>query len=96
MKNLILIKITLLVIALFTIFVVAKADDKEVAHKILKGENIQLSDSSHYNIQYFKNYSKLTVYHKEFKRVYVFRDDCIYTITEIYYNGVKYDAAYEN
>ena len=96
MKNLILIKIILFVIALFTIFVVAKADDKEVAHKILKGENIQLSDTSHYDIQLLKNYTKLTVYHKEFKRIYLFRQDCIYTITEIYYNGVKYDAAYEN
>jgi hypothetical protein len=96
MKNLILIKITLLVIALFTIFVVAKADDKEVAHKILKGENIQLSDTSHYEIHYFKNYTKLTVYHQIFKRVYVFRDDCIYSINEVFYAGVKYDAAFEN
>lgn len=96
MKNLILIKITLLVIALFTIFVVAKADDKQVAYKILKGENIQLSDTSHYEIQQLKNYTKLIVYHTEFKRIYLFRQDCIYTITEIYYNGVKYDPAYEN
>jgi hypothetical protein len=96
MKKLILIKIVLLVVTLLTIFVVAKADDKQVANKILKGENIQLSDTSHYEIQQLKNYTKLIVYHKEFKRIYLFRQDCIYSITEIFYNGVKYDAAYEN
>jgi len=96
MKNLNLIKIILLVIALLAIFVVLKADDKQVAHKILKGENIQLSDSSHYEIQELKHYTKLIVYHTEFKRIYLFRQDCIYSITEIFYNGMKYDAAYEN
>ena len=84
------------VILLLTIFVVTKADDKQVAYKILKGENIQLSDTSHYEIQYLKNYTKVVAFHKTFKRIYLFRDDCIYSITEIFYNGVKYDAAYEN
>lgn len=96
MKNLIIIKIVMFVIVLLTIFVVTKADDKQVACKILKGENIQLSDTSHYEIQYLKNYTKVVVLHKTFKRIYLFRDDCIYSITEIFYNGVKYDAAYEN
>lgn len=89
-------KIILIIIVILFTFVYANAQDRQVAYKILKGENIQLSDSTHYEIQEFKNYTKLIVYHKTFKRIYVFKDDCIYSITEIFYAGVKYDAAFEN
>ena len=89
-------KIILIIIVILFTFVYANAQDRQVAHKILKGENIQLSDSTHYEIQELKNYTKLTVYHQIFKRIYLFKDDCIYSITEVFYNGVKYDAAFEN
>ena len=89
-------KIILIIIVILFTFVYANAQDRQVAYKILKGENIQLSDSTHYEIQELKNYTKLIVYHQIFKRIYVFRDDCIYSITEIFYVGVKYDAAFEN
>lgn len=89
-------QVFLLIIVLLLTFAYVNAEDRQVAYKILKGENIQLSDSTHYEIQEFKNYTKLIVNHKTFKRIYVFKDDCIYSITEIFYNGVKYDAAFEN
>ena len=89
-------KIILIIIVILFTFVYANAQDRKVAYKILKGQNIQLSDSTHYEIQELKNYTRLVVYHQIFKRIYLFKDDCIYSITEIFYAGVKYDAAFEN
>lgn len=86
----------LALLLLFSLCLSTQATERDIAKNILKGENISLDDTQHYVITDLKNYTVVTVFHATFKRTYVIKDDCIYSITEVFYNGMKYDLDFSN
>jgi hypothetical protein len=93
MKKLILI-ISTIILTFVGVSAVAKhqpsKNDKTFVYNVLHNEGICLEDSTSYNVTYGKRMIYLSIYKEDFIRHYQMKDGYIYSITEIFSDGVRY------
>lgn len=65
-------------------------DDIRFVHNVVKNEGLDYNDNSCYNAVYGKELIVLTIYKQYYTRVYYLKDGFVYSITEIFPDGVEY------
>ena len=92
-KKLILI-ISTIILTFVAVSAVAKhqpsKQDKTFVYNVLHNEGLSLQDSTAYDVTYGKRMIYLSIYKDDFIRHYEMKDGYIYSITEIFSDGVRY------
>ena len=91
-------KIILIIIVILSTFVTTNAKDKyhptkddyTFVHNVVKNEGLDYQDNSCYNAVYGKQLIVLTIYKQYYTRIYYLKDGFVYSITEIFPDGVEY------
>ena len=65
-------------------------DDIQFVHNVVKNEGLDYRDNSCYNAVYGKKLIVLTIYKEIYTRIYYLKDGFVYSITEIFPDGVEY------
>ena len=99
MKKIILAKIMIIVIIILITFAKAFAgtnnnyhrkDDVTFVKNVLKNEAISVNDSTCYHVRYGRRMVYLSIYKDGYIRHYELKDGYIYSVTDIFPDGVEY------
>ena len=93
MKKIILI-ISTIILTFVTVNAKAKhkpsKDDQTFVYNVLYNEGMCLEDKDYYHVIYGKKMIYLSIYKPEYIRHYEMKDGYIYSVTEIFADGLKY------